>query len=119
MDCSLPGSSVHGISGQEYWSDLPCPPPGDLPDSRIKLASPLALVLQADSLPLSHLESLFFLAYATLNCKKLYAGNCGQNQIFIFHCIALQERQPSRLSALDICSDLITVLRLLPQRGSF
>ena len=25
MDCSLPGSSVHGISQAEYWSGLPCP----------------------------------------------------------------------------------------------
>ena len=25
MDCSLPGSSVHGISRQEYWSVLPLP----------------------------------------------------------------------------------------------
>ena len=25
MDCSLPGSSVHGISRQEYWSGLPLP----------------------------------------------------------------------------------------------
>ena len=28
IDCSLPGSSVHGISRQKYWSELPCPPPG-------------------------------------------------------------------------------------------
>ena len=27
-----------GLSRQEYWSGLPCPPPGDLPDPRIKLA---------------------------------------------------------------------------------
>ena len=32
IDCSLPGSSVHGFSRQEYWSGLPCPPPGDLPN---------------------------------------------------------------------------------------
>ena len=25
---------------QEYWSGLPFPPPGDLPDQRIELASP-------------------------------------------------------------------------------
>ena len=31
MDSSLTGSSVHGIIWQEYWSGLPCPPPGDLP----------------------------------------------------------------------------------------
>ena len=43
MDCSLPGSSVHGDSPgkntgvkkkkkKEYWSGLPCPPPEDLPN---------------------------------------------------------------------------------------
>ena len=36
MDCSLPGSSVHGVSRQKYWSGLPCPPPGDLPDPGIE-----------------------------------------------------------------------------------
>ena len=31
MDCSPPDSSVHGgFCRQEYWSGLPCPPPGDL-----------------------------------------------------------------------------------------
>ena len=28
MDCSQPGSSVHGFSRQEYWSGLPFPSPG-------------------------------------------------------------------------------------------
>ena len=27
MDCSLPGSSVHGFSRQEYWSGVPLPSP--------------------------------------------------------------------------------------------
>ena len=36
-----------GFSGQEYWSGLPCPFPGDLPDPGIKPTSPS---LQADSL---------------------------------------------------------------------
>ena len=40
-----------GFSREEYWSGLPFPPPGDLPDPGIKLASPLSLALQADSLP--------------------------------------------------------------------
>ena len=30
-----------GFSRQEYWSALPCPPPGDLPDPGIKLVSPV------------------------------------------------------------------------------
>ena len=36
-----------GFSKLEYWSGLPCPAPGDLPDPWIELASP---ALQADSL---------------------------------------------------------------------
>ena len=28
-----------GFSRQEYWSGLPCPPPGDLPHQEIKLVS--------------------------------------------------------------------------------
>ena len=36
MDCSPPGSSVHGILP---WSRLPCPPPGDLPNPGIELGS--------------------------------------------------------------------------------
>ena len=54
MDCSSPGSSVHGgFPRQEYWSGLPCCPPGDLPDSGIKPTSPVSPALQADSSPLS------------------------------------------------------------------
>ena len=37
-----------GFSRQEYWSGLPCPPPGDLPDPGIEPMSP---ALQVDSLP--------------------------------------------------------------------
>ena len=43
-----------GFSRQEYWSVLPCPPPGDLPDPGIEPLSPAASALQADSLPLRH-----------------------------------------------------------------
>ena len=28
-----------GFSRREYWSGLPCPPPGDLPDPGIEVAS--------------------------------------------------------------------------------
>ena len=40
MDCSLPSSSVHGLSRQEYWSGLPFSSPEDLPDVGIKPRSP-------------------------------------------------------------------------------
>ena len=43
-----------GFSRQEYWSGLPFPPPGDLPDPGIEPASPVAPELQADCLLLNH-----------------------------------------------------------------
>ena len=33
------------FSRQEYWSGFPCPPPGDLPDPGIELASLMSLAL--------------------------------------------------------------------------
>ena len=43
-----------GFPSQEYWNGLSFPPPEDLPDPRIQIASP---ALQADSLPLRHWRS--------------------------------------------------------------
>ena len=39
MDCSPPGSSVHRVLQQEYWSGLLFPSLGDLTDPEIKPAS--------------------------------------------------------------------------------
>ena len=47
MDCSPPGSSVHGILQAKTLDGLPFPSPGDLSDPGIKPRSP---ALQADSL---------------------------------------------------------------------
>ena len=44
-----------GFSGEEYWSGLPCPPPGDPPNPGIKPRSP---ALEADFYYLSHQGSL-------------------------------------------------------------
>ena len=41
-----------GFSRQEYWSGLPCPPPGDLPYPGIKPASLMSPTLAGTSLPL-------------------------------------------------------------------
>ena len=41
-----------GFSRQEYWSRLPFPPPGDLPDPGIEPMSLEAPSLPVDSLPL-------------------------------------------------------------------
>ena len=45
-----------GFSRHDYWSGLPCPSPGDLPDPGTE---PTSLVLQVDSLPLSHPGNAF------------------------------------------------------------
>ena len=58
MDCSLPGSSVHGFSRQEYWSGLPFPSPGE--GFPTQGSSPSLLHWQVDFLPLSHLGSPIF-----------------------------------------------------------
>ena len=51
MDCSPPGSSVHGILQARYWSGFPFPSPGYLSKTGIEPRSP---ELQVYSLPLSH-----------------------------------------------------------------
>ena len=48
MDCSLQAPLSMVFSRQGYWSRLPFPSPGDLPNPGIKRRSP---ALQADSLP--------------------------------------------------------------------
>ena len=48
MECSPPGSSVHGILWQEHWRGPPCPSPRDLPSSGTEPRSP---ALSADSPP--------------------------------------------------------------------
>ena len=45
MDCSLPGSSAHRISRQEYWSGFLFPPPGDTLDPEIEPVSLVSSIL--------------------------------------------------------------------------
>ena len=54
VDCSCQAPQSMGFPRQEYWSGLPCPPPGDLPDPGME---PLAPAFRADSLPWSHWEA--------------------------------------------------------------
>ena len=49
-----------GFSRQEYWSGLPCPPAGDLPDPGIKPVSPVSPALE-DSLLLEPLGEVLLL----------------------------------------------------------
>ena len=47
-DSATPWTLCMGFSKQEYWSGLPFPSPGNLPNLGIKARSP---TMQADSLP--------------------------------------------------------------------
>ena len=65
-----------GLSRQEYWSGLPCPPPGDLPDPGIGPMSPVTPALQADSFPpsphRSHYSRLvIYFKYSTV-CMEIF-----------------------------------------------
>ena len=53
-----------GLFRQEFWSGLPCPFPGDLPDPGVKPAIPK---LEADSLPIESLGKPIFKQYCKLN----------------------------------------------------
>ena len=67
------------FSRQEYWSGLPLPSPGDLPNPGIELGSP---TLQADSLP----TELQIVAVTILNAGSLQLKTDGNSDFkeFIF-----------------------------------
>ena len=58
-----------GFSRQEYWSGLPFPPPGDLPDPGIEPMAPGSPALQVDSLPLSPLWYCYLLLSITTTAR--------------------------------------------------
>ena len=89
MDHSLPGSSgrtsAMDFSRQKYWSGLPCPPPGDLPNQGIKLGTSYILlaggffissatwwaltILSGINYLISHFTSLFCLYHCCNLCS--------------------------------------------------
>ena len=73
-----------GFSRQEYWSGLPCPSPGDLPDPGIEPRSPESPAL-ADSLSLCHLGNKHlsvFLSEATqVHCTHTQQQSPGQHLV--------------------------------------
>ena len=60
-----------GFSRQEYWSGLPCPPPGDLPNPRIKPTPLFLLHWQAGSLPPGRHSK-----YTRIKWNKAGGGSC-------------------------------------------
>ena len=93
-----------GFSRQEYWSGLPCPPPGVVPDPGIGSMSPVSPALQADSLPLSHWGSPMYMH------KYRYIGSiikgwwklCWDKNLAVADCIF--QRWLETLSSYPTCS---------------
>ena len=111
MDYSLPGSSVHGVLQQEYWSGLPCPPQ-DLLNPGIKSMSPAVPALQADSLLLRHWGSLiitYFLLFPYFHSYSLsYQVSFLHGKIF-----PSKAESPS-VTPLDLVRTLLDLLASLP-----
>ena len=64
MDCSPPGSSVHGILQERILEWLPCPPRGDLPDPWIESMSLTSPALAGrETLPNATWETLITYVY--------------------------------------------------------
>ena len=67
------------FSRQEYWSGLPCPPSGNLPNPGIKPGSP---TLQAESLPSGPRGKAVFMIKCCLNIQILISLLCFTLPIF-------------------------------------
>ena len=61
-----------GSSRQEYWSGLPCPPPGDLPDTRVELASLTSPALAGKFFTIRATNSSFKLASLKVLCYLFF-----------------------------------------------
>ena len=68
-----------GFSRQEYWSGLPCPPPGDLPNPGIEPASLASPALEADFLPLYHLGNPTLDSF--INSSVVSFTHCGKTGV--------------------------------------
>ena len=73
--CQLPLSM--GLSRQEYWSGLPFPPPGDLPDPGTEAVSPVSPALHVDSLRQNH--------WGSLGSLYTLKSHWGSQRIFKWH----------------------------------
>ena len=104
-----------GFSRQEYWSGLPFPPPGELPDPRIKPSCPASA---ADSLAVNHQGSPFLISYPSLMfiiflhislfIICLSPPWCKAQEQFLFFCFIFWLLHPLALTpdrhSINICS---------------
>ena len=78
------------FSSQEYWSGLPCPPPGDLPDSGIELTS---------------LRSIFIGRWVSTSATREELTSCGQVGMHIEWWILISQQVgiPCLIAYVRVC----------------
>ena len=79
MDCSNQAPLSIEFSRQKYWSELPLPSPGDLLYPGIEPVSPAL----ADSLPLCHLESPYWIIVASQCCVTFFCTETWNSYAYI------------------------------------
>ena len=72
-----------GFSRQEYWSGLPFPSPGDLPNPGIEPGSP---VLQTDALPSEPLCNKIGIEENIFNLTQLFKNRLAQISDLLLKC---------------------------------
>ena len=99
-DSSIPWTVAHqaslsiGFPRQEYWSGLPCPSLGVLPNPGIKPRGP---TLQADSLPSEPPEKPFI--KLMLEIELLITETYSQKKSILSKCIVSLAKQPGKNQA--------------------
>ena len=80
-----------GFSRQEYWSGLPCSPPGDLPDPGIEPGSLMSPVLAGG----------FFFLTTSATCEALYLLNPSQKYSFAL-ILLLPQNHATKISSRSL-----------------
>ena len=117
-----------GFSRQAYWSRLPFPSPGHLPDPGIKPTSPVSPALAGRPLPLCHLGSLLTsvssvqsLSRVRLSATPWTAALQGflsiTNSRSLLKLKSIESVMPS--NHLILCRPLLSHLQSFPASGSF
>ena len=104
VDCQAPLSM--GSSRQEYWSGLHCPPPGNLPDPEIKLASPKS----------SALAGKFFTTSTTWEALKLGRFACKSS---LPHFLILDKLSSQHVSSFCIAWRILSILSIFAHCQKF
>ena len=109
MDCSPPGSSVHGIFQARILEWVAISSPGDLPNPGIK---PKSLTLQADSLPSEPSEKLWLFTVWAVR-EALYA--ILHPKVSLIHFLLLLHITTPANALNYLCLDLPASDHLQPQ----